>query len=136
MDMANERVLIVDDDPDVRIGLAIRLKSNNYETFFAEDTASTIAEAHNHLPDIIVLDLGLASCTGFEVMRKLAATPELARIPVVVVSARDRHANESRARAAGAKAFLAKPIDNETLLSTVRTVLDEFMIATIPFEES
>jgi DNA-binding response OmpR family regulator len=49
----------VEDDPDVRKGLQIRLKANYYDTFFATDAISSMAEARKHQPDSILLDLGL-----------------------------------------------------------------------------
>lgn len=61
----------------------------------------------------------------FTVLEWLRANDSLALIPVIVVSARDRHANEERALKAGAKAFLQKPVDNAELLGVVRKVLGE-----------
>src|SRR5580700_4151690 len=123
--MANKKILIVDDDPDVRLGLHIRLKANHYDVFFASDGMASIAEVRKHMPDLIILDLGLPAGDGFSVMERLKANDALALIPVIVVSARDRNANMDRALKAGAKAFLQKPVANAELLAVIRRVLGE-----------
>ena len=123
--MSQKTILIVDDDPDVRLGLHVRLKANHYDVIFAADGMASIAEARKHLPDLIILDLGLPAGDGFSVMERLKANDSLSLIPVIVVSARDRKANMDRALQAGAKAFLQKPVDNTQLLSVIRKVLGE-----------
>ena len=87
--MGNKKILIVDDDPDVRLGMHLRLKANHYDTFFAADAFAAMAEARKHEPDLIILDLGLPAGDGFLVMERLKPVPSLAVIPIIVVSARD-----------------------------------------------
>ena len=123
--MDNKKILIVDDDPDVRKGMHLRLKANHYDTFFAADAITTIAEARKQMPDLIILDLGLPAGDGFVVMDRLKAIPGLDVIPIVVVSARDVRATQPRALKAGAKAFLQKPVDNAELLAVIRQALGE-----------
>src|SRR6202050_5579914 len=123
--MGNKKILIVDDDPDVRLGLHVRLKANHYNVIFAPDGMASIAEARKHMPDLIMLDLGLPAGDGFTVMERLKATDSLSLIPVIVVSARDRNAHMDRALKAGAKAYLQKPVANAELLAVIRKVLGE-----------
>lgn len=123
--MVSKKILIVDDDPDVRQGMNVRLRANGYETFFAGDAITSIAEARKNNPDLIILDLGLPAGDGFLVMERLHNIPSLSLIPVIVVSARDRHVNQERALKAGAKAFLQKPVDNAELLAVVRRTLGD-----------
>src|ERR1700687_5086068 len=123
--MGNKKILIVDDDPDVRLGVHLRLKANHYDTFFADDAFGAIAEARKHEPDLIILDLGLVAGDGFQVMERLKEVLSLAVIPVIVVSARDPHANRKRSLKAGANAFLQKPVDDAELLSVIRKTLGE-----------
>lgn len=121
----NKRILIIEDDPDVRLGYHIRLKANNYDTFFAADGLTSMTEARKHQPDLIILDLGLPAGDGFVVMERLKVNTQLAAIPIIVVSGRDPHANRERALTAGAIAFLQKPVDNDELLAIVRQALGE-----------
>jgi DNA-binding response OmpR family regulator len=123
--MPTKKILIVEDDPDVREGMHLRLKANNYETSFAADALSVLNEARKQQPDLIILDLGLPGGDGFVVMERLQRLPALALIPIIVVSARDARANRERSLQAGAKAFLQKPVDNAVLLAAVRRALGE-----------
>lgn len=121
--MTNKKILIVDDDPDVRLALHIRLQANGYDTAVGYDALTAISEARRFEPDLIILDLGLPAGDGFVVLQRLQAITNLAMIPVIVVSARDRHSNENRAHMAGAAVFLQKPVDNDELLLTIRRTL-------------
>jgi DNA-binding response OmpR family regulator len=121
----SKTILIVEDDPDVRNGLHIRLKANGYVTVLAADAPSSISQARKHSPDLIVLDLGLPGGDGFLVMDRFKANPTLAVIPIIIVSARDVHSNHQRALKAGAKAFLQKPVENAELLRVIRQTLGE-----------
>lgn len=123
--MANKKILIVEDDPDVRNGLHIRLKANNYDVCFAADAVSSMSEARRQEPDLIILDLGLPAGDGFVVMDRLKSVPALALIPVIIVSARDARANQERALKAGAKAYLQKPVNNAELLAVIRQALGD-----------
>ena len=123
--MANKMILLVDDDPDVRLAMHVRLKANGYDTCFASDALSSISEARKHQPDVIILDLGLPGGDGFMVIERLKRHPALAVIPIIVVSARDVGGNQDRAIKAGAKVYLQKPVDNFELLAIVRQTLGE-----------
>jgi DNA-binding response OmpR family regulator len=123
--MANKKILIVEDDRDIRLGYHIRLKANNYDTFFAADSLTSMTEARKHQPDLIILDLGLPAGDGFLVMERLKSNTYLAAIPVIVVTGRDPFANRERALRAGAKAFLQKPVNNYELLAVIRRCLGD-----------
>ena len=123
--MANKKILIVDDDPDVLHGMHVGHNADQYDTCLAADTFSGVAEARRSMPDLILLDLGLPAGGGFLVMERLKLIPALAIIPVIIVSARDGLGNQKRAFDAGAKAFLQKPIDDAELLAVVRQALGE-----------
>jgi DNA-binding response OmpR family regulator len=132
--MSNKKILIVEDDADVRMGLHMRLKANHYDTFFAGDALSAMAEVRKHEPDLILLDLGLPAGDGFVVMDRLKAFPALAIIPIIVVSGRSGLANRERVLKAGAKAFLEKPVDNAELLAVIRQALGETVNRERPLE--
>jgi two-component system KDP operon response regulator KdpE len=120
-----KKILVVDDDPELRLALGIRLEDNNYELVFAEDGVQSLYQTRMHMPDLILLDLGLPAGDGFSVLGHLRANHQFCLIPVIVVSGRDRFANRERALTCGAKAFLQKPVDSNLLLSVIRQVLDQ-----------
>jgi DNA-binding response OmpR family regulator len=125
VEMSNKKILLVDDDPNVRKGMHVRLTANHYDTFFAADAIAAMAEARKHQPDLIILDLGLPGGDGLVVMQWLKAIPALALIPIIVVSARDIRANQHRVLKAGAKAFLQKPVDNSEFFAVIRDALGD-----------
>ena len=127
--MSNKKILIVEDDADVRLGYHVLLKASNYDTFFAADGISSMVEARKHEPDLIILDLGLPAGDGFVVMERFKLIPSLAVIPIIVVSARAGLANRERALKAGAKAFVEKPWDDDALLATIRQMLGETKVS-------
>jgi DNA-binding response OmpR family regulator len=123
--MGNKKILIVDDDPDIREGMHVRLKYSGYDTCFANDALSGIAAAGTEEPDLIILDLGLPQGGGFLVIERLKAHPASHGIPIIVVSAKDARANQERAIGAGATAYLQKPVDNAEFLAVIRRALWE-----------
>jgi two-component system, OmpR family, KDP operon response regulator KdpE len=126
--MANKKILIVEDDPDVLKGLHVRLQANHYDTFMAADAVSSVVEARKYHPDLVLLDLGLPGESGFVAMERFQANPYLATIPIIIVSGRNAQDNRVRAMKAGAKAFLEKPVDTDELMAVIRQTLGE------PFE--
>lgn len=117
------KILIVDDDPQMRLALHIRLKANNYDVAVAVDGVSGIVETRKHMPDLILLDLGLPAGDGFTMLERLAINDSLAHIPVIVISGRDRVANSDLALKAGARIFLQKPVRNSDLLLAIEQIL-------------
>jgi len=126
--MPKPKILIVDDDPDLRRALRLRLRANNYETVHAQDGYSAVAVARKERPDLIVLDLGLPAGDGFVVLERLQNIDTMAGVPVVVLTARDPQNNEERALRGGATAFFQKPVDNAELLDVIRASLTDSRI--------
>jgi two-component system KDP operon response regulator KdpE len=123
--MDKPKILIVDDDPDLRRGLKIRLRANDYETVQATDGYSAIAVAQKEQPNLIILDLGLPAGDGFTVLERLRDSDTLSSVPVIVLTARDPHFNEQKTLNAGAAAFFQKPADNHELLAVIRAALSD-----------
>jgi len=117
------KILIVDDDPDLRQALRLRLRANEFDTVQACDGYSAIAAAYRERPDLIILDLGLPAGDGFVVLDRLQKDDKLSTIPVIVLTARDPAGNERRALESGAVAFFQKPADNVELLQLIRATL-------------
>jgi chemosensory pili system protein ChpA (sensor histidine kinase/response regulator) len=122
---SKKKILVVEDDADVRLGYQILLKAHNYLTVFAGDSMAAISETRKHKPDLIILDLGLPAGDGFVVMERLKNNTQFFQIPIVVVSGRDAHGNRDRALQAGADVFIQKPWSDNELLATIAELLAE-----------
>jgi DNA-binding response OmpR family regulator len=123
--MSGKKILIIDDDPHLLLGLTPRLKASNYNVVTALDAISAIAVARKEAPDLIILDLGLPGGDGFVVLERMKNLADLAEIPVIVLSARDPEDNRRRSLEGGAVAFFQKPPDNHEFLNAIRHALGE-----------
>ena len=123
--MSNKKILIIDDDQQLLLGLATRLKANGYGVISATDAISAIAVARTEVPDLVILDLGLPGGDGFLVFERMRGLTDLVATPVIVLSARDPAKNKKRALDAGALAFFQKPPNNREFLTAIRQALGE-----------
>jgi len=123
--MSEKKILIIDDDQHLVLGLTARLKANGYKVISAADAISAITVARKEAPDLVILDLGLPAGDGFVVLERMRSLADLATTPVIVLSARDPAANDRRAMDAGAVAFFQKPPDNHEFLTAIRLALGE-----------
>lgn len=117
------KILVIDDDADIRRLLKIRLEHEGYDTAFAWDAVTALTIARKEEPGLIILDLGLPGGDGYVVMERLQTLAPFAMIPIVVLSAQPVEPNAARSLAAGAHAFVEKPFELETLLAAVRDAL-------------
>jgi DNA-binding response OmpR family regulator len=126
------KILIVDDNRDLRRAMEIRLGANHYDTVQASDGYSAISVAQKEHPNLIILDLGLPGGDGFVVLKQLQDSDALSSIPVIVLTGRDPQSNEQEALRAGATAFFQKPPDNNELLDAIRATLQATQTGTAP----
>jgi len=111
-------VLIVE-DAELNRDLLVQLLEDRYRLLLAGDGVEALARATQGRPDLVLMDLSLPRMDGWEATRRLKADPELARIPVIVLSAHAMRGDEERARACGCDDFLTKPLDEDLLFATV-----------------
>ncbi len=116
---ADRRVLVVEDDADVRTMISIMLTIEGYDVSTAENgrEALDLLRRGDH-PDLILLDLMMPVMNGWQFRAEQVRDPDLARIPAVVISGGDRIVEHSRTL--GAADYLRKPIDLDVLLATVQ----------------
>jgi DNA-binding response OmpR family regulator len=117
-------VLIVDDEPAIRLVCRLNFESAGFETLEAGDGATALDLARGEQPDIILLDVMLPHLDGWQVAEELAAKPETREIPVLFLSARSDRADELRGHELGGVGYVTKPFDPATLTSTVGGAVD------------
>ncbi len=114
------RVLVVDDEPQIRRALGINLRARGYEVDLAENGEVALDLAARHQPHVVVLDLGLPGIDGVDVIHGLRGW---STVPVVVLSVRDREADKVAALDAGADDYVTKPFGMDELLARLRASL-------------
>lgn len=120
------RILIVDDEADTRTYLATLLGDNGYETECASGGREALEKVRSRKPDLVSLDINMPEVTGVRVYRELKADPELASIPVLMVTgtlAEFRDFISSRTQVPPPDGYLEKPVSPEGMLAEVRRVL-------------
>ena len=121
--VTEKKILIVEDDTDIRQLINLRLRARNYRTAFASDAITAMTVARKEEPDLVLLDLGLPGGDGFLIMERMKAIASLSATPVIVVTASDPATSRDRAFAAGACAFISKPIDMAELAEAIERAL-------------
>lgn len=104
-------VLIVDDEFAGRQTLESVLDGEGYDLHVAENGMQALEQARKHLPDVILLDIMMPGMTGFEVCQRIRNDPQLAEIPIIVLTALDDRQSMLEALKAGADDFITKPFD-------------------------
>ncbi|MBX3285166.1 MAG: response regulator [Actinobacteria bacterium] len=111
------RVLVVDDEPQIRRALRTNLAARGYEVDLAATGEEALARAAAHLPDVVVLDLGLPGIDGIAVVEGLRGWTQ---VPILVLSVRDAEADKIAALDAGADDYVTKPFGMGELLARLR----------------
>lgn len=118
----NSVILIVDDNAASRETLEATLAAQAYTLELAEDGMQALEKADSLHPDLVLLDVMMPGMDGFEVCRRLRATPGLAEVPIILLTALDDAASRLEGIEAGADDFISKPFDRQELLARVRTI--------------
>ncbi|MBT8403964.1 MAG: response regulator [Gemmatimonadetes bacterium] len=119
------KILLVEDNPDIARGLAIRLKGKGYDIVGARDATVAMTMAVKERPDVVIMDIGLPGGDGHLVHDRLGRNANTAAIPVIFLTARAQPESMQRALEAGAVAYLTKPYRAEELLSAVEMALGD-----------
>lgn len=114
------RILVVDDEPAIRRFLRTSLVPQGYAVFEAADGRQGLTAVMANRPDLVILDIGLPDLDGVEVTRALR---EWTRLPIIILSVRDREADKIAALDAGADDYLTKPFGLGELLARIRVAL-------------
>ncbi len=114
------RILIIDDEPQIRKFMRISLAANGYEVIEAENAAQGIEAARGQNPDLLILDLGLPDLDGQEV---ISAVREDSNVPIIVLSVRAQELDKVEALDRGANDYVVKPFGVAELMARVRAVL-------------
>jgi signal transduction histidine kinase/DNA-binding NarL/FixJ family response regulator len=118
------KILVVDDVPHNLTMLLESLGTLGFEMADASNGEEALEVAARFRPDLIAMDIMMPVMDGFEAMRRLRLMPEFAQVPFIATSASATHEVQARCRAAGANAFIPKPIEQDLLLETMARLMD------------
>jgi DNA-binding response OmpR family regulator len=127
-DMMSERtarILIVDDEADLRTVLRFGLEADGFEVFEAGDGEEGLRCAREIQPDLMVLDLMLPKMDGYKVCRALKFDQRFRAMPIVILSARSSEQDRQLALTMGADVFITKPYEMRGLVAVIRQKIEE-----------
>jgi len=117
------KILIVDDESAARLALATLLRREGFEVTEVRDGAAALSHCASFCPDLVLLDILMPGMNGFEVCRRIKATPETRLTPVVLITGLSATEDRIQGINVGADDFLSKPIDFNELLARSRSLL-------------
>jgi len=120
------KILIAEDERDIRDLIAFTLRFAGYEVVGAENGAEAVELATKENPDLILLDVRMPRLTGYDACKAIKANPTLTDIPVVFLSAKGQESEIEIGMAAGAEEYLLKPFAPDELTERVGAILTKF----------
>jgi len=117
------KILLADDEPDIQLLVSMALEDSGHEIVTANDGREALEKVRAGPFDLIILDAMMPVMGGIEAFGQLAASPSTARIPVIFMTARPEDAALSDALVRGARGYIRKPFDVDTLCSDIEACL-------------
>ena len=119
------RILIVDDSPTEMYKLTGMLEKHGHQVLKAENGADGVALARQEKPDAVLMDIVMPGLNGFQATRQLSkhTDPSINSIPIIIITTKDQETDKIWGERQGAKDYLTKPVDEETLIATLNKVL-------------
>jgi DNA-binding response OmpR family regulator len=126
------KILIVEDERNIVYLLKVRLESEGFQAIAAYDGLAGLRAVTEARPDLIILDLNLPRLDGFEFCRRIRRQPELARLPILVLSGRAGEADKVGALELGADDYVTKPFNANEIVARVKTLLRRVSAPALP----
>lgn len=120
------RILIAEDEPDIRELVAFTLRFAGHEVTTAPNGEEALHKATEIIPDLILMDVRMPKMTGYDACRAMKADPALRDIPVVFLSAKGQDSEIQTGLEAGAEEYLLKPFAPDQLTERVKAILGKF----------
>ncbi len=121
--MAQHKVLVVDDEPDVLLLCRVNLEFEGYQVVQASDGVEALEQMRAEMPDVVLLDVMMPRMDGWAVLAAAKKEPELADIPIVLLTAKVQEADQIRGFELGAAEYITKPFSPLALAQTIGDVL-------------
>lgn len=123
MDTQNKKVLIIDDEPALLVGLSAYMKRAGYQVVTATNGSAGLQEIRSDHPDVIICDVMMPAPNGFELRQLLSQDPDTLHIPFIFLTARGDQEDKVMGIQSGADDYITKPFDRDELIARVAAVL-------------
>lgn len=120
-----KRVLLIEDEPNIIEAISFILSRDGFTVHCHQDGATAMDKLVRQTPDMVILDVMLPGCSGFDILRDLRATPETQHLPVMMLTARGQTKDRELAERLGVDLFLTKPFSNTEVRDHVRDMIGE-----------
>jgi len=121
--MVHKKILIADDNENIRDALTYLLEDEGYELLLAKDGADTLRKVRELKPDILFLDIMMPEVNGYDVCRTIKNDPDLKSIYVIMLTAKGQVAEQERGKEVGADEYIVKPFSPMEILARVKNLL-------------
>jgi len=122
--MPTQKILIADDNENIRDALTYLLEDEGYELVLAVDGADTIRKVRDLKPDILFLDIMMPEINGYDVCRTIKNDPDMKGTYVIMLTAKGQVAEQERGREVGADEYIVKPFSPMEILAKVKQILE------------
>lgn len=119
----SKRVLVVDDEPNIRLSLEFLMRKAGYEVTGVEDGEAALAAVKEATPDLMLLDVTLPKLNGYEVCEAVRANPEWKGVRILMLTARGREIEREKGLALGADDYVTKPFATKDVVERVQALL-------------
>jgi len=120
------KILIAEDEPDIRELVTFMLRFAGYEVVAASNGEDAVRTAAREIPDLVIMDVRMPRMTGYDACRLMKANPDLRDVPVVFLSAKGQESEIRSGLDAGAEEYLLKPFSPAELTNRVRGILSRY----------
>ena len=120
------KILIAEDEPDIRELVTFMLRFAGYEVVAASNGEDAVRTASREVPDLVLMDVRMPRMTGYDACRLMKANPDLRDVPVVFLSAKGQESEIQSGLDAGAEEYLLKPFSPAELTNRVRGILSRY----------
>ena len=118
-----KKILLVEDEPEFRLALRMRLEANGYAIIEADDGIKGLDAVRQQNPDLIILDVMLPRMNGFKLARLLKYSAKYKNVPLMMLTVMSQESDWKMGRSVGADAYMTKPYQPQELLNTISTLV-------------
>jgi len=123
--MEQKKILIADDNENIREALTYLLEDEGYKLWLAKDGADTLRKVNEVHPDILFLDIMMPEINGYDVCRTIKSDPNLKKTYIIMLTAKGQVGEQERGKAVGADEYIVKPFSPMEILTKIKSILDK-----------